>query len=510
MHQPRLRRLIVAIGFLPIVALAQSVPLTQDAYVIPGNAGNNGNGIYLQVGGAGNDQSLVQFDLTTLPAGITSANVSKATLVIFAKTVAAPGSVNIATANGSWTETGVTGQNTPSIGSAVATSIPVTSSNQYVYVDATSAVQAWVTTPPTSNNGFIITPNAGVNVQFDSKEATNTSHTAELMITLVNSGAAGATGPTGNNGTDGTAGAAGATGVGATGATGTTGNNGSAGATGAVGNTGNNGATGATGSPGPTGSNGTNGSTGPTGSNGSNGSTGATGSNGSNGSTGATGSNGSNGSTGATGLNGSNGSTGATGSNGSNGSTGATGSNGSSGSTGATGSNGTNGSTGPTGAAGSNGTNGSAGSAGATGATGGVSTTGFSSQVTIANYGPGETLNSNYYFNPSEGKAQANYLSQTSITTNMLVAPTACTTKAMYAALVVATASGSDTTTVTVYHNGAATSMTAAITSNAVGSYLANDTTHTFSVSAGDTLSIAFKESNLNPINILTISLVCQ
>ena len=462
MHQPRLRRLIVAIGFLPIVALAQSVPLTQDAYVIPGNAGNNGNGIYLQVGGAGNDQSLVQFDLTTLPAGITSANVSKATLVIFAKTVAAPGSVNIATANGSWTETGVTGQNTPSIGSAVATSIPVTSSNQYVYVDATSAVQAWVTTPPTSNNGFIITPNAGVNVQFDSKEATNTSHTAELMITLVNSGAAGATGPTGNNGTDGTAGAAGATGVGATGATGTTGNNGSAGATGAVGNTGNNGATGATGSTGPTGSNGTNGSTGPTGSNGSNGSTGATGSNGS------------------------------------------------SGSTGATGSNGTNGSTGPTGAAGSNGTNGSAGSAGATGATGGVSTTGFSSQVTIANYGPGETLNSNYYFNPSEGKAQANYLSQTSITTNMLVAPTACTTKAMYAALVVATASGSDTTTVTVYHNGAATSMTAAITSNAVGSYLANDTTHTFSVSAGDTLSIAFKESNLNPINILTISLVCQ
>ena len=462
MHQPRFRRLIVAIGFLPIVALAQSVPLTQDAYVIPGNAGNNGNGIYLQVGGAGNDQSLVQFDLTTLPAGITSANVSKATLVIFAKTVAAPGSVNIATANGSWTETGVTGQNTPSIGSAVATSIPVTSSNQYVYVDATSAVQAWVTTPPTSNNGFIITPNAGVNVQFDSKEATNTSHTAELMITLVNSGAAGATGPTGNNGTDGTAGAAGATGVGATGATGTTGNNGSAGATGAVGNTGNNGATGATGSTGPTGSNGTNGSTGPTGSNGSNGSTGATGSNGS------------------------------------------------SGSTGATGSNGTNGSTGPTGAAGSNGTNGSAGSAGATGATGGVSTTGFSSQVTIANYGPGETLNSNYYFNPSEGKAQANYLSQTSITTNMLVAPTACTTKAMYAALVVATASGSDTTTVTVYHNGAATSMTAAITSNAVGSYLANDTTHTFSVSAGDTLSIAFKESNLNPINILTISLVCQ
>ena len=462
MHQPRLRRLIVAIGFLPIVALAQSVPLTQDAYVIPGNAGNNGNGIYLQVGGAGNDQSLVQFDLTTLPAGITSANVSKATLVIFAKTVAAPGSVNIATANGSWTETGVTGQNTPSIGSAVATSIPVTSSNQYVYVDATSAVQAWVTTPPTSNNGFIITPNAGVNVQFDSKEATNTSHTAELMITLVNSGAAGATGPTGNNGTDGTAGAAGATGVGATGATGTTGNNGSAGATGAVGNTGNNGATGATGSTGPTGSNGTNGSTGPTGSNGSNGSTGAAGSNGS------------------------------------------------SGSTGATGSNGTNGSTGPTGAAGSNGTNGSAGSAGATGATGGVSTTGFSSQVTIANYGPGETLNSNYYFNPSEGKAQANYLSQTSITTNMLVAPTACTTKAMYAALVVATASGSDTTTVTVYHNGAATSMTAAITSNAVGSYLANDTTHTFSVSAGDTLSIAFKESNLNPINILTISLVCQ
>jgi hypothetical protein len=69
--------------------------------------------------------------------------------------------------------------------------------------------------------------------------------------------------------------------------------------------------------------------------------------------------------------------------------------------------------------------------------------------------------------------------------------------------------SGSDTTTVTVYHNGSATSMTTSVTTN--GNSQANsDTTNTFSVAAGDTLSPAWKESNIAPFNRETIGLICQ
>jgi hypothetical protein len=149
--------------------------LTQDTYVLPGSAGNYGVQQYIAVGSANNYQSLVQFDLTTLPAG----TIAKATLVLFAKTVTTAGTVNISTANGAWTEAGVTGNNAPGAGTTVASGVAVSTTSSYIYVDATAAAQGWVTTP-SSNNGFLITPVTGVNVQFDSKESTSTSHPAEL------------------------------------------------------------------------------------------------------------------------------------------------------------------------------------------------------------------------------------------------------------------------------------------------------------------------------------------
>jgi hypothetical protein len=36
------------------------------------------------------------------------------------------------------------------------------------------------------------------------------------------------------------------------------------------------------------------------------------------------------------------------------------------------------------------------------------------------------------------------------------------------------------------------------------------DTTHVFSVAAGDRITIAFVETNINPFNKVTVSLVCQ
>jgi len=218
---------------LPIAALAQTVPLTQDTYVVPGTAVNYGTAVTTNVGGPGANRALVQFDLTTLPAGTTAANISKATLALFVNTVGAAGTIDISVAGGAWSESGVNGNNVPTAGAAVASGLSVSARSQYVYVDATAAVQNWLN--GTTNSGFLITPNDDVvSIAFDSKENTTTSHPAALNITLVGGGA---TGPTGAAGIQGATGPIGQTGgVGPTGAASTI--PGPAGATGAVGPTG--------------------------------------------------------------------------------------------------------------------------------------------------------------------------------------------------------------------------------------------------------------------------------
>ena len=255
---------LCGLAVFPAAALAQTVPLTQDAYVVPANPTNFGTATTLQVG-ADAAEALVQFDLTGLPAGITGSNVAKATLTLFVDSVSVAGTVKISVANGPWLESAVNGLNPPVPGAAVG-DVPVSVANNYVTVDATQAVQDWVNGPST-NDGFIITPSPAtplVVVEFDSKENTATSHPATLAITLVNSGPTGATGaqgPTGPAGATGAQGPAGATGsqgpAGPTGAMGTQGPAGPAGAMGAQGPAGPAGATGAhagaTGAQGPAG-----------------------------------------------------------------------------------------------------------------------------------------------------------------------------------------------------------------------------------------------------------------
>jgi hypothetical protein len=262
----------LAILALPAGLFAQvPVPLTGDAFIQPDSSANYGAAQALELGTTSNYQTLFQFDLSTLPAGTTAGNVSSATLVLFVRS-GSGGSFTVATANGSWTESGLNGNNAPTAGTTVGTVTP-TGSYVETSLDATSAVKGWITTPA-SNNGFIVTPGAGASYTFDSKEATGTSHPPQLLITLSSAGPNGPTGATGATGAAGPAGATGAVGAtgstGATGPAGATGSAGAAGATGATGPTGNTGATGATGGtgvagPGLQGATGATGPAGPTG-----------------------------------------------------------------------------------------------------------------------------------------------------------------------------------------------------------------------------------------------------
>jgi hypothetical protein len=209
-------------GLLPYTH-AQTLPTLGDTFFAPGNASNFGTSPTINVGGAGAYQGLIQFDTSTLPSGITGANVDKASLTLFVNKVGSAGAIDINAANGPWTESAVNGTDAPSIGMTVASPVPVTTASSYITVDATALVKAWLNGTIT-NSGIILTVDPGspeTSVFFDSKESSSTSHPAVLQVTLTATGAQGPAGPQGPQGAKGSTGPAGA--QGATGPQGPTG-----------------------------------------------------------------------------------------------------------------------------------------------------------------------------------------------------------------------------------------------------------------------------------------------
>jgi hypothetical protein len=175
-------------------AFAQFTP-SQDSYTFSSKAGQNyGTAQALQVESALSSHAIansyIQFDLSAIPSSYTGANVTKASLKLFVNYISAVGgSFNVDLANGSWTELGITYNNAPTLGTTIASSIPLTKANvnNYVIVDVTSAVQAWLDGSQ-SNDGIALVANSGLGVLFDSKESTATSHPPELDIVFASVG----------------------------------------------------------------------------------------------------------------------------------------------------------------------------------------------------------------------------------------------------------------------------------------------------------------------------------
>jgi len=140
--------------------------------------------------------SYITFDLSPMPAGYTGANVSKATLKLYVNGVSTAGSFNVDLVNGAWSESTITANLAPALGGTVAASVPLATSNKndYVIVDVTSAVQAWLNGNQ-PNDGLALLANSPLNATFDSKESTTQSHPPELDIVFA-SGAGTLTGVT--------------------------------------------------------------------------------------------------------------------------------------------------------------------------------------------------------------------------------------------------------------------------------------------------------------------------
>lgn len=197
-------------------AFAVEATLVADAHVNSALPAVNSGAISNLKVGAGYT-ALLQFDLSTMPAGTTAAQVSRATLRLYCNRVDTAGLVSVQALSGAWGEYSVTYQTLPSLGSAVQV-VSVGQAGAYVAVDVTSLVQGWVGAP-TTNNGVALTAGTAA-VQFDSKENDLTGHAAELDVTLVSggSGGIGSVGPVGPAGPAGPKGDTGAAGpIGATG-----------------------------------------------------------------------------------------------------------------------------------------------------------------------------------------------------------------------------------------------------------------------------------------------------
>jgi len=225
-------RLILCLGVLFFSfheASAADATLSGDASVNSAHPSVNYGALSNLYVASGNT-AFLQFDLSTLPMGTTSAQVNRATLMVFVNRVNTAGSVTVAPVTASWGEYSVTSTTAPATGGSIGT-LPVSVAGQFVAVDVTAQVQAWLNTPA-SNNGLALA-SGGADVLFDSKENDETGHAARLDITLVNQGPQGIQGVPGATGATGPIGPVGPTG--ATGATGPIGPQGPAGPTGATG-----------------------------------------------------------------------------------------------------------------------------------------------------------------------------------------------------------------------------------------------------------------------------------
>src|SRR5579859_1772749 len=185
-----LRTIARKLQVLPLFALALSVLAwtgayaqitpSADSYTNTADATTNYGAKTLLDVDAASQVSYIQFNLASIPA---TASVSQATLKLYVNGVTTAGSFNVDYINSAWSESTIDASNAPPLGTTIASNVNVTTAekNQYILINVTSAVQAWLSGSE-KNNGLALVANSTFNATFDSKENTTTSHPPELDI----------------------------------------------------------------------------------------------------------------------------------------------------------------------------------------------------------------------------------------------------------------------------------------------------------------------------------------
>jgi hypothetical protein len=178
------------------------MPVSQDSFIAFGTpkATNGRNGsLAVQGGGA---SSFIQFDLSSVPPGVSPSQLNKATLRLFVTGMTVPGIFDVFPVKSAWQEATLSFSNAPPIApTAVAPNIKLSAANRnnYLLIDVTTIAQQWLANPALNNGlALVARPLSLISVTFDSKESTTTSH--EPVLELSFSGPAGPSGPQGVQG----------------------------------------------------------------------------------------------------------------------------------------------------------------------------------------------------------------------------------------------------------------------------------------------------------------------
>jgi Collagen triple helix repeat (20 copies) len=184
-----------AVALLPTLASAQAV-LTDDAFTSSTTPSKN-FGYWITLNVNSTSHTYLKFDLSRVSsAGITSKEVTQATVRLWVDPFETPGAIDVYGVTSPWSEATITWANAPTLNSTPAVSdviLGTSSQLHYITVDLTALVQVWLSNPA-SNQGIALVahPNTGISVLFDSKENIFTAHEPELDI--VASGPAGTPG----------------------------------------------------------------------------------------------------------------------------------------------------------------------------------------------------------------------------------------------------------------------------------------------------------------------------
>lgn len=208
-------------------ACAVDALLLQDTYVDNGttgskpapNASNYGSGMDLRVfkGNGRLGRTFLKFSLATLPPGTAASDVAHARLRFWVNgNSTVTGAITLTPVTARWDEYTLKDNSTGSLsfGAPTLSELSITSINNFVSIDVTDWVKAWIG-GTLANEGIKIEASAAttfLNLAFDSKESDQTSHEPRLEISLSRIGPAGPQGPPGAPGIPGPTGPPGATG----------------------------------------------------------------------------------------------------------------------------------------------------------------------------------------------------------------------------------------------------------------------------------------------------------
>ncbi len=172
-------------GWLAVssTAFAQS-PLTDDADSQKGTTAN----LTLSA----DSTVYLKFKLTaTLPTNTPGSSVAKATIKLYLGAVKSPGIVDVYQLVSDWSEQTIASA-PPILGNLLQAGIPAQADQggKFLVIDITPAVQQWLGTDGVGaggapNDGVALAARDGVNLTFDSKENSQTSHEAQLNIQMV-------------------------------------------------------------------------------------------------------------------------------------------------------------------------------------------------------------------------------------------------------------------------------------------------------------------------------------